>query len=35
MASTYRVLFAHPELVPLYPTRQGSRGPRPTDAAAS
>jgi len=28
MASTYRVLFAHPELVPLYLTRQGSRGPQ-------
>ena len=27
MASTYLVLTAHPDLVPLYLTRQGARGP--------
>ena len=27
MASTYRVLLAHPDLVPLYLARQGARGP--------
>ena len=27
MASTYEVLLAHPELVPLFMTRQGARGP--------
>lgn len=27
MASTYRVLLAHPALVPLYLARQGARGP--------
>ncbi|MDP8931780.1 MAG: TetR/AcrR family transcriptional regulator [Actinomycetota bacterium] len=27
MASTYRLLLAHPDLVPLYLARQGARGP--------
>ena len=27
MTSTYDVLLAHPELVPLFMTRQGARGP--------
>jgi AcrR family transcriptional regulator len=27
MASTYKVLLAHPDLVPLYVARQGARGP--------
>jgi AcrR family transcriptional regulator len=27
MASTYRVLLAHPDLVPAYLARQGARGP--------
>lgn len=27
MASTYQVLLAHPDLVPLYLARQGARGP--------
>jgi TetR/AcrR family tetracycline transcriptional repressor len=28
MTSTYEVLLAHPDLVPLYLARQGARGPR-------